>query len=348
MGRLRMLMVFVQQLAYLTSGPNPLVDAVFGSSEILLFNVDKLITRIDSEPAQFFWITKQTCQEELGKLTNDQFLDFCLLLGSSFLPTFPAFETQPFPAKGPTIRDALPMFNLAGRSALALCAQFEEDRRVQDVQYTDLYKRAYMTVKHHVFIDVDGKVAPMDPDNTSNDMHEIIGQRLPEELYFYLSKGILGADIPNTLTSSEVLVSLPLGAEDTPIYRQVVGDTLTPIRAQAISLVANTLHRFYQTKVINVRTWFDENSDRSINLKNLSVKDTIKSWKINNEQLPEKLKKLPVRILTFSLLYTTDNTQETAGPFRFAVQSLKDRDFVPKSFAGKDSPVCISLLTAMI
>lgn len=262
-----------------------------------MFDVDKLITRIDSEPAQFFWITKQTCQEDLGKLTNDQFLEFCLLLGSSFLPTFPGFENPAFPGKT-TIRDALPMFNLAGRSALALCAQFEEDRRVQDLQYTDSYKRAYMTVKHHVYMDVDGKVAPMDPENTPNDMHEIIGQRLPEELYFYLSKGILGADIPNTLTSSEILVSLPLGAEDTTIYRQVVGDSLTPIRAQAISLVSNTLHRFYQTKVINVRTWFDENSDRSINLKNLSVKETIKPWKIKSGAFPEKVKKLPVRPIT--------------------------------------------------
>lgn len=40
-----------------------------------------------------------------------------------------------------------------------------------------------------------------------------------------------------------------------------------------------------------------------------------------------------------------DNTQESAGPFRFAVQSLKDKDFVPKSFAAKDSPVCIGCLS---
>lgn len=261
-----------------------------------MFDVDKLITRIESEPAQFFWITKQACQEELGRLSNDQFLDFCLLLGSSFLPAFPPFDSPAFPGKGVTIRDALPMFNIAGRNALAICAQFEEDRRVLDLQYTDRYKRAYMTVKHHVFIDVDGKVSPMNSEQTSSDVHELIGQRLPEELYFYLSKGVLDADIPNYLTGGEVLVSLPLGVEDTTIYRQLVGDTLMPIRTQAICLLSNSLHRFYQTKVINVRTWFDERSDRSINLKTLpSVKDTIQSWKINNGDLPEGIKKLQVR-----------------------------------------------------
>ncbi|EIT82188.1 XPG I-region protein [Aspergillus flavus] len=310
------------QLAYLSKGSNPLVDAVCGPSEVLMFDVDKLITRIDADPAQFCWITKQTCQEELGRLSNEQFLDFCLLLGSLFLPTFPIFENPAFPGKGATIRDALPMFNSAGRSALSLCAQFEEDRRMQELQYTDRYKRAFMTVKHHVFIDAEGRVGPMDPENTSSDMHELIGQRLPEELYFYLSKGVLGADVPNYLTSGEVVVSRPLGVEDTEIYRQVAGTTLTPIRTQAICLLSNSLHRFYQTKVIQVRTWYDERSDTSVNLKSLpSVKDTIQSWKIRIDQLPEGLKKL----------------QRSTGPFKFAVQSLKDSEFVSKSLSARES-----------
>ncbi|KAJ5199919.1 DNA repair protein (XPGC) [Penicillium cf. griseofulvum] len=315
------------QLSYLARGSNPVVDAVFAPSEALLFDLDKLVTRIDTEPAQFFWITKQTCQEELGRLSNEQFLDFCLLLGSPFLRSLPLFENPAYPGKSPTIRDALPMFNAAGRSALTLCAQFEEDRRMQELQYADLYKRAYMIVKHHVYIDVEGRVGPMDPENTSSDMHELIGQRLPEELYFYLSKGIIGADIPNFLTTGEVRISLPLGTEDSEIYRQLVGEILTPVRTQSICLLANSLHRFYQTKVIRIRPWFDENSERTINLKGIpSVKDTIHPWKIHGEQFPESIKKL----------------QAPRGSFKFAVQSLSDSDFVSKSFANKETPVLSS------
>lgn len=272
-----------------------MIDAIFGPSEVLLFDVNKLITRIDADPSHFFWITKQTIQDELGRLSNDQFLDLCLLLGSSFLQPFPIFENNGFQHKGVSIRDALPMFNSAARSALGLCTQFEEDRRMQELQYTDRYKRAFMTVKHHVYIDVDGKVGPMDPENTSSDMHELIGQRLPEELYFYISKGLLGADVPNYLTSGEVLISQPVGVEDSEIYRQVVGTILTPIQTQSICLLSNSLHRFYQTKVIHVRPWYDEKSDTSINLKTLpSVRETIQSWKIRTDQLPEGLKKLQV------------------------------------------------------
>ncbi|KAJ5312514.1 hypothetical protein N7508_003344 [Penicillium antarcticum] len=310
------------QLSYLARGPNPVVDAVYAPSEAFLFDLDKLVTRIDTDPAQFFWITKQTCQEELGRLTNEQFLDFCLLLGSPFLRHFPLFENPAFPGKSPSVRDALPMFNQAGRSALALCAQFDDDRRIQEIQYGDRYKRAYMIVKHHVYMDVDGRVGPMDPENISSDMHELIGQRLPEELYFYLSKGIISADVPNFLTSGEVRASLPLGTEDTEIFRSLVGDTLTPIRTQYICLLANSLHRFYQTKVITIHPWFDDNSDRKINLKGIpSVKDTIQSWKILGQTAPDSVKKL----------------QAPRGSFKFAVQSLKQSDFVSKSFATKES-----------
>ncbi|KAJ5160033.1 uncharacterized protein N7482_007037 [Penicillium canariense] len=316
------------QLAYLARGANPVIDAVYGPSEALLFDIDKLVTRIETEPAQFTWLTKQTCQEELGRLSNDQFLDFCLLLGSPFLRSFPLFENPAFPGKLPTVRDALPMFNAAGRSALTLCAQFEEERRMQELQYASRYKRAYMIVKHHVYIAIDGRVGPMDQETTSSDMHELIGQRLPEELYFYLSKGVLGPDVPNFLTSGEVRVPLPLGTEDSEVFRQLVGETLTPIRTQSIGLLANSLHRFYQTKVITIRPWFDESSEeRQINLKGLpSVKETIQAWKIPGDQLPESVKQL----------------QAPRGSFKFALQSLNNSDFVSKSFANRETPTLSS------
>lgn len=302
-----------------------MIDAIYGPSETLLFDIEKLVTRIEIEPAQFFWLTKQTLLEELGRLSNDQFLEFCLLLGSPFLRSFPLFESPAFPGKLPLVRDALPMFNAAGRSALALCAQIEDERRMPELDYTKRYKRAYLVVKHHVIIDIEGRVGPMDQEHTSSDMHELIGLRLPEELYFYLSKGVLGRDVPNFLTSGEVRLSLPLGTEDTEVYRQLVADTLTPIRAQSIGLLANCLHRFYQTKIIIIRPWFDENSEeRQINLRELpSVKETIQAWRVSSDKFPEDVKKL----------------QAPRGSLKFAIQSLKSSEFVAKTFATRETPV---------
>lgn len=195
---------------------------------------------------------------------------------------------------------------------------------MQDIQYTDLYKRAYMNVKHHVVMDLEGRVGPMDADNSPTDMHEVIGQRLPEELYFYISKGILGPDVPNYLTSGEVLISLPLGIEDSKIYRQVTGENLAPLREQSMFLLSNTLHRFYQSKTIKVRTWYDENADSTVTLRTPPpVIHSIRQWKVPSDRYTVGIKKL----------------QGSTGPFKFAVHSLKDSDFVSKTFASKDSLV---------
>lgn len=189
------------------------------------------------------------------------------------------------------------VFNAGGRNAFTLCAQFEEDQRVHDLQYLDRFKRAFMTVKHHVIMDIDGKVGPLDPSNASSDLHELIGQRLPEELYFYISKGILGPRVPNWLTSGELLITLPLGTEDSDVYRRLVTEKLAPARTQSLCLLSNSLHRFYQTKVINVQTWYGDKTDRSIHLKDLpSVKETIKNWRLQTEKLPENIQQLQVSV----------------------------------------------------
>ena len=274
------------------------MDAVFGPCDLFLFNVDKVITRLDTDTSEFDWISKQFCQEELGKLSDEQFTDFCLLLGSPFLDTCPVLENSSFHGKGPNIRDAINLFNGAGRSALTLCSQVEEDGDSVELTYADRFKRAFMTVKHHVIMDVDGKVAPLDPDNASSDLHDLIGQRLPEELYFYISKGILGPEVPNWLTSGELIVTPPLGTEDTPIYRRLSGELLTPIRTQALCLLSNSLHRFYQTKVIGCQMWYGEKPEDPIHLRDMpSVKELIASWRVHADQLPQSVQELQVWML---------------------------------------------------
>lgn len=231
-------------------------------------------------------------------MSDDQLTDFCLLLGSPFLRTCPAFENSSFPSKAPNVRDAINIFNGAGRSAVSLCSQVEEDGATVELSYADRFKRAFMAVKHHVIMDVDGKVGPLNPDNASSDLHDLIGQRLPEELYFYISKGILGPEVPNWLTSGELVVTPPLGTEDSSIYRRLSGELLTPIRTQALCLLSNSLHRFYQTKIIRLRMWYEEKPEDTIHLKDmLSVKESIASWRLHADQLPQTVQKLQVCML---------------------------------------------------
>ncbi|CRG90670.1 putative protein YlaA [Talaromyces islandicus] len=315
------------QLKHFESSPKPFIDFVWGSTDVFLFDVEKLIIRLDLETSQFYWVSKENCKEEFGRLTNEQFLDFALLLGGPFLRTFPPFENTPFPGRSWNARDALNIFNSAGRNAITLCSQFEEDRRVQELGYLDRYKRAYLSVKHHVITDREGRVGPLEPESAPSDVHELIGQRLPEELYYYISKGLLGPNVPNNLTSGQLTVSLPFGVEDSEVYRHLTGQLLMPIREQAICLLSNCLHRFYQTKNINVRLWYEDTPGRTIELKNIpSVRDTIRSWKISHQKLPSKLAKL----------------QAPRVSLKFATESLKDPEFVATTFASKESSSTLS------
>jgi Temperature dependent protein affecting M2 dsRNA replication len=233
-----------------------------GSSELFLFDVDKVITKLDLERLQFSWLSKRACQEELGKsrgISDDMFIDACMLSGSSFLPTFPPLDN---PRKSDTIRDSITMMFAFNRSVTAVCTHYQDDAQVQQMGYLDKYKRGRLAVKHHVIFTDDGKVEPLDVEHAPFDVHEFIGQRLPEELYFYLSKGVVGPNVLNWITSGELLEMPPLDNGESEEYHRLVRDQLPPIRTQALSLLSQTLHFYYHRKDVTVRFWFDKKAER--------------------------------------------------------------------------------------
>lgn len=41
----------------------------------------------------------------------------------------------------------------------------------------------------------DGEVRPMNIEHVPNDIHEFIGYRLPDEVYYYLMRGLIGPQV---------------------------------------------------------------------------------------------------------------------------------------------------------
>lgn len=315
----------MRQLAYLEKQPEQFIDAIMGSTELFLYGVDKIILKFEhlgEEHQAFRWLSKKSCQEELQRIPDDLFVDACLLLGSSYLPTFPALETPAFSNKGANIRDALAMLNSAGKSVITLCNQHQDDNKVQSLDYVDRYKRAVMTLKHHVVLETDGKVQPLDAAHAPKDMHELVGQRLPEEVYFYISKGLLGPRIPNWLTRQEIRSTLPLGSGDSQEYHKFIGQQLVPIWTQSISLLSSTLHRFYQAKPLSLQLWFDDANAGTINLREQpSVKDKVAHWKVKSSALPESLRTMQTKM----------------SPLMFAIESAKDSKLIGEALSKTDS-----------
>jgi len=265
------------------------------SAEGFLFNVDKVITGLDTNNSTFDWLSRTACEDSL-KIKGDTFRDVQLLLGSTFLPAFPLLE-RPGPHANSTIIDAIGLLNRAGRSVLSLCDQYQEDAQVQKLQYGDRYKKAIMTIKHHVVLEKNGIIAPLDFERAPGDVHEFVGQKLPDELFFYISKGMLGPQLPNWLTSGEINLILPGGVLDTEPYRRLIIEQLNPLRSDALKVLAESLHFYYQNRQLRLQTWDErDTADLAINLRQLpSLKAKAITWRLRDTDLPSAVAKDKVR-----------------------------------------------------
>lgn len=267
-----------------------------GSSELLLFNVDKVITRIDFERSKFSWISKKTCQQELGKITSDMFVDACLLSGSSFLPTFPPLENPTLYQKQFTIRDTTNMMLTLGRNVTSVCTHYQDELQLQQPDYLDRYRRARLAVKHHVIMTDDGKVEPLEVEQAPSDIHEFIGQRLPEELYFYVSRAVVSPRVLNWLTSGEMFEYPPLDNGESAEYQRLVRDQLDPYRMQALGLLSQPLYRFYHRKDVTMRFWFSKDAVKVLSHKDLvpSPREIISAWNVKEDVFREQPNKAEV------------------------------------------------------
>lgn len=227
-----------------------------GSSELFFFDIPKIITKIDFDESQFQWIKRQTCVDDAGLASADMFLDACLLSGSAFLPTFPQLNDPPI-RKSPKFQGAIDMIKQSGANGLAICLSYQDDAQMRRTEYLDKYKRSRLAVKHEIVLTSGGKVEPFDKENVPSDLHELVGQRLPDELYYYHSIGGIGSRMLNQLTTQQILETEPLSGGDSEDYRALVRTKLTPLRSSALSLLSHSLTRAYQHRPVTLKLWFE-------------------------------------------------------------------------------------------
>ena len=272
------------------------MDAVCGSPEILLFDVDKVITKLDLQQAEFTWLKKRACLESLGNIPSDVFVDACMLSGSAFLPTLPQLESSN-PRKPPRIKAALDLMNNFGRSGIAVCLHYQDDPQFRQMDYLDRYRRSRLAVKHHVVLTKDGKVELFDQASAPGDSHEFIGQRLPDEVYYYLSKGLIGPRVLNWRTNGEIAQGPPLDNGDTIDYQRFVRSQIIPLRVTALSALSHHLHRVYIHKDIMLRVWFDRNNTTPLVMREAAdPRPVFAGWNVKSATFINRLDQLKVRM----------------------------------------------------
>jgi hypothetical protein len=310
------------QLAYLEKQNQ--VQAISGSSEILLFECDKVITSWDLETDMFQWIRRSSCVADLRKyvrdadITDEMFVDACMLAGTHFLPTLPNLES-PNRNKQPKPAGAIDMIMSQGRSGYTVVLNNKDDPIFERTDYFDRYRKARLAVKHHPILTQEGKIELLVQTQLPNDSHEFVGQRLPCEVFYYLSRGLVNARVLSWRANSEILESPPLDGGDSPEYQRLVSSALTPLRTTAINLLSSSLHNWYQHKDIDLKCWFQTDQSGKPQSSTISMKGlpewrkSVDTWNVKEEVIQEATSKHQVRsavqdvfqLLTYAGLWTS-------------------------------------------
>ena len=287
------------KLAYLEQYGSDFIDAVCGSPEILLFDVEKVITKLDLQQGEFTWLKKRACLEHLGNIPSDVFIDACMLSGSAFLPALPQLGSSN-PRKPPRIKAALDLMNSFGRSGIAVCTHYQDDPQFRQMDYMDRYRRSRLAVKHHVILTKDGKVELFDQASAPGDSHEFIGQRMPDEVYYYLSKGLISPRVLNWRTTGEIAQGPPLDNGESTDYQRFVRTQIIPLRVAALSALSHHLHRVYIHKDIMLRVWFDRNNTAPLSMREAAdPKPLFANWNVKSSAFNGKLDQFKVAVSLF-------------------------------------------------
>lgn len=262
------------QLIYLQRHPKSYIHAIFGPTDTLLYpGIDKLITAVDltAPTPTFSFISKRSVLSEL-QLNEDQFLDTGILVGCEHSPPFPPIAHEV------VLKATVDMVKYY-KSGHAAVNAFSEHPAVKMVGYHEHFARTRSMIKYSLILTSEGTVQPLPlavngpqhhpphpPHHPSvtdipSDLHEIFTNRLPDEVYFYLSRGLLSPQPLVWLTSGQILEPPPLDNGETTEYRrfvkEVVTDGQTGPRATALALISNVLNNFWNSRRVTGHFWYD-------------------------------------------------------------------------------------------
>lgn len=207
-------------------------------------------------------------------MNDDQFLDIGILVGFDHsLPFPPTVHEQALKATVDMVK-----YYKSGHAAVSA---FADHPAVKTIQYSDHYARTRSMIKYSLILSSEGTVLPLPlainspvPQGHPNqhphhptandipqDLHEIFTNRLPDEIYFYLSRGLLGPQALVWLTTGQIVENPPLDNGETTEYKrfvkEVITDGQTGPRATALALISSVAHTFWSNRKVQGFFWFE-------------------------------------------------------------------------------------------
>ncbi|WWD21724.1 hypothetical protein CI109_106211 [Kwoniella shandongensis] len=237
------------------------IHAIYSSTECLMWPVDRVITSTDWTTT-FQYVDKARLLGDLN-LTSEQFLDMGILAGSSISRTFPPISND-FAIK--TIIDLVRLH----KSGVGVCHNWRAESQFKAQTYTDSFWKARLAVKFSLVLTTEGTCVPLPTviapqqqaftiQDVPGDLDEIFSPRIPDELYFYICRGLVSAQVAGWLTNGMIVEHQPLA--DCQEYRRFIKDVVTEgptsPRCTTLALLADVLHPDWAKRRINAHYYYD-------------------------------------------------------------------------------------------
>ncbi|KAJ7780095.1 temperature dependent protein affecting M2 dsRNA replication-domain-containing protein [Mycena maculata] len=294
----------------------------------------------------FTYISKRALLQELT-VSDDQFLDVGILVGCALSAPFP--PTMHEAAVKATV-DMVKYY----KSGFAAVTAFAEHPAVKSVGYAEQYARVRSMVRYSLILSAEGVVLPLpialpsgaNPGtNTNNsnataagggmgsgvptaadvptDLHEVFTHRLPDEVFFYLSRGLLGPQALVWLTGGQIAEGPPLDNGETTEYKrfvkEVVTDGQTGPRATALALLSSVAHPFWANRKIAGFFWFEQpgpHAQKAVQHnapQTVQLAERVAGWNVSYAVVEEELRRQNSSTIDFALCLGATSSERLAA-----------------------------------
>lgn len=103
-----------------------------------------------------------------------------------------------------------------------------------------------------MILETDGTTSHLNPITVPKDYNEVIGPKLPHDLYYLLSQAVISPQALSSLVHGAILETQPLA--DSQEYHTLIS-SLVSLRSISFNLLTTTLNEYYQRKPITVVYW---------------------------------------------------------------------------------------------
>ncbi|CDK28227.1 unnamed protein product [Kuraishia capsulata CBS 1993] len=274
------------QLAYMRS--QDVIDAVFGPTDLLLVEtLENFIFNLDLQSNKEFKALDRSHVFGRLSLTEKQFRDIAVTVG---------FDLQPetltiFPPQIPGSLAPVPNFRSLHEYITNGGSIYNTLLSLPQSGFLEKFQKGCASVEYAPVMKTSGAVEPFAEEKVSteaadseekpnghakkesseispksvsrlrpnipNDLHEFVGQRLADEIYFYQSVGITSFSLYEAIIYGSIIERLPLDGVATPTYTKLVTDRQRiELKNQSLNLITGMMNRYYQVKKLKLSTYF--------------------------------------------------------------------------------------------